>query len=407
MPQKLPFLHVEKTKIVNEYGKSVVLRGVALGGWLNMEGYMMCGRNIPERDFKANLARAAGVPAVEDFTRSFRGTFITEHDIKIIKDWGANCIRVPFNYRLLEFEDRPYSLNAEGLGYLDNVVRWCEKHRIYCILDLHAAPGAQNEDWHADCSGGKPEFFTNDVNKDRFLRLWRFIAAHYKDASAVAGYDVLNEPVVAFDKEDMVKDIYDRVTKEIRDEDKKHIIFLEGNHWAQRLNFLGKPKDPNTVYSIHAYPPTEFVFNYINDLVYPCKVNKIMWNKNTLNMLAGQYFDFIRSNEVPLYVGEFGVNWRGGGFGELKWTKDMLSIMEEHDMHWTYWTYKTVANSTFPDGIYRYVENPPWVNRKGPVTGWENFYSLWPKEKDNIIASWRTEHFRLNSELCSLLKRHF
>lgn len=407
MPQKLPFLHVEKTKIVNEHGRPVVLRGVALGGWLNMEGYMMCGRNIPERDFKANLARAAGIPAVEDFTRSFRDTFITEHDIKTIKDWGANCIRVPFNYRVLEFEDRPYSLNAEGLGYLDNVVRWCEKHRIYCILDLHAAPGAQNEDWHADCSGGKPEFFTNDVNKDRFLRLWRFIAAHYKDASVVAGYDVLNEPVVALDKEDMVKDIYDRVTREIRDEDKKHIIFLEGNFWAQRLNFLGKPKDPNTAYSIHAYPPTEFVFNYINDLVYPCRVNKIMWNKNTLNMLAGQYFDFIRHNEVPLYVGEFGVNWRGGGFGELKWVKDMLSIMEDHDMHWTYWTYKTVANSTFPDGIYRYVENPPWVNRKGPVTGWENFYSLWPKEKDNIVSSWRTEHFRLNSELCSLLKRHF
>ena len=81
---KLPLLHVDNTNIVDEAGKTVILRGVALGGWLNMEGYMMCGRNIPERDFKANLEKALGKGAVEDFTKSFRDNFIREHDIKII-----------------------------------------------------------------------------------------------------------------------------------------------------------------------------------------------------------------------------------------------------------------------------------------------------------------------------------
>ena len=41
MSQKLPFLKVNKTRIVNESGKPVSLRGVALGGWLMLEGYML------------------------------------------------------------------------------------------------------------------------------------------------------------------------------------------------------------------------------------------------------------------------------------------------------------------------------------------------------------------------------
>ena len=267
----LPFLKVNKTNIVDEAGKPVTLKGVALGGWLMMEGYMMAGRNIPEREFKAALAKSLGDGALNDFTRSFRDAFIREEDIRIIKSWGANCVRVPFNYRLIEFEDRPFSLNEEGLRYLDRLVEWCEKHSLYCILDMHASPGGQNPDWHADCSG-KPEFFTNEANKDRYYRLWHFIADRYKDSSAVAGYDVLNEPVVPFEQEHIVKDLYERVTKEIRDADKNHIIFLEGNLWGQRLKFLGKPKDPNTAYSLHAYAPTEFVFNLEVDSAYPGRI---------------------------------------------------------------------------------------------------------------------------------------
>ena len=110
---------------------------------------------------------------------------------------------------------------------------------------------------------------------------------------------------------------------------------------------------------------------------------------------------------MPLYVGEFGVNWRGGHYGELRWLKDILDIFKKGSFHWTYWTYKTVANSIFPDGVYRYIKNPAWVNRKGPITGWENFYTLWPKEKGRITFSWRTENFKRNDKLYSLLRRYF
>ena len=384
-----------------------MLKGVALGGWLMMEGYMMCGRNIAERDFRASFEKALGKDALEEFTRSFRDTFIREEDFGIIKDWGANCVRIPFNYRIVEFEDRPFSLNEEGLGYLDRAVEWCEKYGLYCILDMHAVPGAQNTDWHSDCSDRKPDFFTNEFNKDRYFRLWHFLADRYKDVSAVAGYDVINEPLVPFEHEAVLNDLYEKVTKEIRDVDTKHIIFLEGNFWGARINFLGKPKDRNTAYSIHTYSPADYTFNWETDLAYPGKVYNVTWNREKLEFFAKQYMSFINKVKAPLYVGEYGVNWRGGNFGEAQWVKDVVSIFTKNKIHSAYWTYKTVANSIFPDGIYRYTKSPLWVNRKGPVIGWETYASLWNKEKGRMIFSWRTENFKRNDKLYSLLKKYF
>jgi len=367
---------------------------------------MSCGRNIPERIFKADFEKTLGKDALEDFTRSYRDNFICEDDIRTIKEWGANCVRIPFNYRLIEFEDRPFSLNAEGLQYLDKAVKWCEKHLLYCILDMHAAPGAQNTDWH--CDGiGKAELFLNEINKDRYLRLWYFLASHYKNISAVAGYDILNEPVVPMQDEWMIKDLYEKAIKEIRCVDDHHIIFLEGNVWAQRLDFLGKPADNNTVYSIHTYPPTEFTFNLERGLQYPGTIGGIYWGKKTFGLLAKPYKIFSDIMNVPLYVGEFGVNARDGHYGEITWVRDIVDVFKQHNLHWTYWTYKTVANAVYPDGIYRYVKNPAWVNRQGPVTGWETFASLWKTDRSRIIDSWRTKNFELNEKLLAVLERYF
>lgn len=403
MSKKLPFLKVSGQKIVDELGKQVILKGVNLGGWLMMEGYMFGGRNIPEHDFRNSFEKALGRGAMEDFTRSFRDSFIQESDIKIIKSWGANCIRLPFNYRLIEPEDRPYGLNEEGLSYLDKAVKWCEKHGIYCILDLHAAPGAQNDAWHSD-SYGKQELFSSEANKDRYMRLWFFLADRYRDASAIAGYDVLNEPVVGILEENQVRDLYEKVTREIRDTDKKHIIFLEGNVWAQRLEFLGKPKDNNTAYSVHCYAPLDFTHNFEVDTRYPGKAYNMMWDKKMFDSIAKAYDDFAKKANVPLFLGEFGVNARGGNYGEDKWVRDVLSAGKKYGISWTYWTYKTIANYAYPDGIYRYIGNPAWVNRQGPIAGLETFASVWPKEKGSMIYSWRTENFKRNDNIFLALK---
>ena len=94
-------LVIRGQNIINAQREIIHLRGIALGGWLMLEGYMLGGENIAESIFKDTLKREAGDELAADFTFEFRNRFIPQNDFKIIKYLGFNCVRLRFNYRLL------------------------------------------------------------------------------------------------------------------------------------------------------------------------------------------------------------------------------------------------------------------------------------------------------------------
>lgn len=400
--KELSLLKVRQGRIVDERGKEVILRGLNLGGWLLMEGYLLGGSNIPESAFKSEFLKRWAREGLRELEDAFRKNFIQEYDIKNIRDLGANCMRIPFNFRLVE--KRPYVYNAEGIAYLDKLTAWCSKYRIYCILDLHAACGSQNPDWHAD-SQGKALLWEDRGYRARTIKLWEFLVKRYKDERAICGYDLLNEPVLKRNT-NLLRRFYKELIYAIRKIDKNHIIFLEGNLWAQDIKLLEGLKDENLSFSIHFYQPLDFVFNFQPYLSYPGKLQGQIWDKKRLRNNLKNYYKISKRCQVPIFVGELGVNLRCKDcFGELIWLRDTLDIFKEFRFHWTYWTYKAIATSIFPNGLYQYLDNPPWVNRQGPIFGWENLYRLWKKNKSKIISSWRTENFVINRSLSYLLRR--
>ena len=104
------------------------IRGVNLGSWLLMEGYILGGRNIPESAFKDAFRKAHGKIELEKFERIFRNNFVRENDFKNIKAMGANTVRLPFNYRLLE--SGPFAYSSEGFSYLEKAFSWARKNGI-------------------------------------------------------------------------------------------------------------------------------------------------------------------------------------------------------------------------------------------------------------------------------------
>jgi hypothetical protein len=66
-----------------------------------------------------------------------------------------------------------------------------------------------------------------------------------------------------------------------------------------------------------------------------------------------------------------------------------------------------VANSCFPDGLYQFIPNNKYINRPGPVYGWENYLDAWGKEQKDIVSLWRTEGFTPNAALIATLKSDF
>jgi endoglucanase len=394
-------LKVHKTEIVN--GKQpIVLQGVNLGGWLLMEGYILHSLNVAEQIFKRNFTAALGEQALRNFEKTFRDHFVTEKDFARIASWGCNCVRVPFHYRLIEAA--PYHYHAAGLAYLDRVLKWAAKYRLWIILDLHAAPGSQNYDWHSD-SGGKADLWNKKEYQSRSVALWRYLAQHFHGAEWLAGYDVLNEAVVKDAR--LLNDFYRRVISAIREVDRNHIIFIEGNTWAQDLDVLEPFSDGNLALSIHYYQPLEFTFNLVPQLHYPLEHQKKVFNHQTMATILDHSIRAARKQYRPLYVGEFGVNARQGLYGEDKWLKDVLHCFSQAGVHWTYWTYKAVKNAIFPDGILSYRGNPPWINRQGPYLGWDNYVECWPKLRKEMVKSWLSENFHENTEVLAVLRHYW
>ena len=119
----LSFVRVQGEHIVNEAGHPVHLRGVNLGGWLLIEGYILGGPNIAERCIRQRLYNSIGIKRGKQFFHDFRQAFITPFDFSRMRDFGFNCVRIPFHYRLLEEDAR--TGRAEGdIGLCPVVTLW-------------------------------------------------------------------------------------------------------------------------------------------------------------------------------------------------------------------------------------------------------------------------------------------
>lgn len=385
------FLRTQKTSIVDASGKPVALKGVNFGGWLMMEAYILHAPNLPQQIFEKEFAKAHGPKALAELLAAFRDNFITEQDFKQAVSWGMNCVRLPFHYRVGE--------GAPGLAYMDKAVSWAAKHKIYVILDLHAAYGAQNPDWHSDSLRGRTELWTKEANRRKTYDLWEKLADRYKDEGWVAGYDLLNEPVL--EDAGLMNEYYRNTVAAIRRSDKNHMLFIEGTHWAQQIDALDDFADDNWVYSIHYYEPMEFSFNLIPFMRYPWE----QFTRDHLRRRMEGYARFARAKQRPVHVGEFGVNDRQGLFNEHLYLRDELKVFNDLGFHWNYWTYKAVKNAMFPDGVLSYYPNSPWVNRQGPVSGWNRWAGLWEGQKSEIIASWRTGAFGPNTHVIDQLTK--
>jgi len=373
-------------KMIDEKGREVVLRSIGIGGWLMMEGYMLGGKNIPEHDFKARLARLYGNKNAIKFTQKYQKHFFNEADVARIKKLGFNCARLPINHRVF--------VQKNGFKLLDETVRWFRKYKVYLILDLHAAPGAQNQDWHSD-SDGIAGLWENDKNIDRTVALWDRISKRYKNEDIIAGYDILNEAVTK--KIGKLNKLYSKIIRAIRSNGDRHIIFVEPNMWAANFDGITTPKDDNFAWSIHFYLPINFTFN-LNPLL-KCP------GKNELrNYLKPYRMVQVRDN-VPIFVGEFGVSSRCPVcHDELKWVQRTLEIFKEFGWSWSYWTYKSVAGMLVPDGLYQTFDYE--LFRKDSATpGMENIYKILGYAEKRLYAALDTKNFKLHDKLHRIITR--
>ena len=190
----MDLLQVKGNQIVNSQGTPIYLRGVCVGGWMNMEEFIN-GYPGSEHATRQMMAEVLGEEKAQFFFERMLDYFFAEGDAAYLKSLGATVVRLPLNYRHFESDAQPFQYNEKGFARLNQALEWCEKYGLYVILDMHAVQGWQNTDWHCDNSTRHTLFWQHPHFQDRFVALWEEFARRYRGRSVIAGYNVMNEPV--------------------------------------------------------------------------------------------------------------------------------------------------------------------------------------------------------------------
>src|SRR5690606_27791901 len=214
------YFRAENGQILDPDGVPVILRGIGLGGWLVPEGYMLH-ISAPDggspRTIRAQIEDLIGEEDTDAFFELYRANFVAEKDIAAIAEWGYDHVRLPFHY--LDFWDpEGQEIREEGFELLDTSLGWCRTHGLYVILDMHAAPGAQNAGNISDSDGMARLWTEPEPYQDWTVEIWREIAVRYADETLIIGYDLLNEPVLpeGVPGNDL-RDLYVRIAGAIRE----------------------------------------------------------------------------------------------------------------------------------------------------------------------------------------------
>ena len=295
---------------------------MGLGGWMVQEGYMMApgGFSSTQYQIKDKITELVGEEETQIFYDNWLNNHVTKTDIDSMKSWGFNLVRAPIHYNLftlpIEQEPFPGAYTEIDLGFklLDSLLSWCKQNEIYLMIDLHAAPGGQG--YNADISDydpTKPSLWESELNRNKTVELWKRLSQRYKNEEWVAGYDLINEPNWEIPGGVLLKELYVKITNAIRtDVGDNHILFIEGNWFANDFTGLTPPWDDNLVYSPHKYwsPVDQGYLDWMLPL------------RDTLN--------------VPLFVGETGEN---SNF----WYRDAVKVFEENGIGWAWWPFKRIG----------------------------------------------------------------
>ena len=271
-------LRTDGTRYVNGDGEPVVLTGYAIANWQNPEGFMVGQPPRPlewvfppddkhnnnrfdrRRSISQVIRELCGTEYLSTFWDRWEEAHTNEDDIKAMAENGWNSVRVVMDANALLYEEPGIKFNEGGFQRLSNLLDWCEKYRIYAILDMHASVGGIN-----GCCGDAlfehyPSLLCDEESLERQLILWEEIARRFSDRWIVAGYDLANEPVStppAYFAIPLLAKYYEAAMERIRKIDGgKHIFFLEGPAFARSNEIFDHDYDPeyhNWAINVHIY----------------------------------------------------------------------------------------------------------------------------------------------------------
>jgi endoglucanase len=172
------------------------------------------------------------------------GTILAE-DFPFIARRGFDHVRIPIRFSGHALTASPYTIDAAFFSRVDTVLDQAAAANLAVVVDMHA---------YDDLASNV------DANRDRFVALWKQVAARYQSRPDTVAFELLNEPNTQLDT--TWNDVMLPAIQAIRATNPRRLLIVDSVFWADptKLSTLTLPDDANIMASIHLYEPKLFTF---------------------------------------------------------------------------------------------------------------------------------------------------
>jgi endoglucanase len=283
-------------------------------------------------------------------TRDDRRPSVSEDELRWIRDWGFNFVRVPMDYwhwiksdwrttRKLQPDD-VMAIDESALDSIDRLVDLGRKFGLHVSLNFHRAPGYCVND-----PDREPFLLWNDSRaEDAFVHHWSLFAKRYRAVSEFdLSFNLVNEaprPREGYmTAADYVR-VMRRATTAIREVNPRRLIVVDGLDYGNVV--VDDLVEPGIAQSVHAYWPMQ-VSHYRASWVdkqstYPMPV----WPVERRIELEERFKPWgeLARKGIGVHCGECGCYSRTPHDVFLAWFGDVLEILEGYGIGYSLWNFR-------------------------------------------------------------------
>ena len=315
----------------------------AAGGFITTSGssFVLSGQEIRLRGLNMNneqaLGAAIGSGNLSDIT-------IGAEDYNRVAGWGINLVRFGLSFTWYQTDRNAFFQS------LDGQVAAAHAAGVYLIPVMFTTPADCYEGYGHTCG-----IWSSGAEQQRLLSFWQDFARHYAGETAIAGYDLLNEPAPPNVSQwlSLAQSIRDAVVAV----DANHDVVIEAGSDSLFSGLLGA----RVIYSVHGYAPLSMTTGATpGRYSYPGNApdwdgTSRYWSYQSMTdptsavyMGWRESFDWAQASKVPIFYGEFGTQPFGNGW--VQYVSEQIDLAERWGAAWALFNYHEPSYGDF--GIY-------------------------------------------------------
>lgn len=250
----------------------------------------------------------------------------------MIADLGFNHVRIPIRWEPADrsAETAPYTINANFLERIKQVVDSCLNNGLMAIINMH-----HHEALYEDPEG----------QKARFLAQWKQISEYFKDYPDDLLFEILNEPHGNLTAEKWNVFLADALNT-IREDNPDRVVLIGMAEYGGLggLSKLEIPDDQNIILTVHYYNPFHFTHQGAEWADGSEAWLGTEWtDTETERQVIQNDFAPLKTVEeqekVPIHIGEFGAYYKADMQWRVKWTTYLGRYFESLGWSWAYWEF--------------------------------------------------------------------